>query len=95
MNKEAITKLQKQYGVHDLQLRINDGSIWSMEGTMGRSAMDALESGACYLGNRHTFDYWGNRIPGIGEVEEGTTGSLQNAINYWEDVIEYEDDVLL
>ena len=95
MNKEVITKLQKQYGVYDMQLRINDGSIWHMEGTMGRSAMDALETGACYLGNEHTYDYWGNRIPAIGEVQEGSVGSLQNSINYWEDVIEYEDDVLL
>jgi hypothetical protein len=91
MNKETITKLQKQYGVHDLQLRINDGSIWSMEGTMGRSAMDALESGACYLGDKHTFDFWGNRIPAISEIEEGSKGSLQNSINYWDNVIEYDD----
>jgi len=95
MNKEVITKLQKQYGVYDMQLAIIDGSIWSMEGTMGRSAMDALETGACYLGDVHTFDYWGNRIPAISEVEEGSVGSMQNTIGYWEDVIEYEDDVLL
>jgi len=91
MNKETITKLQKQYGVYDMQLAIINGSIWSMEGTIGRSAMDALESGACYLGDKHTFDFWGNRIPAISEVEEGSVGSMQNSINYWDNVIEYDD----
>ena len=85
MTINQISKLQKEFGMEWMQERINDGSIWSFEGSMGRQAMSMLKSGECYLGSSPTRDYYGNRIPSIDEVEEGTTGSLQNAINFWSD----------
>lgn len=62
-----------------LQRRINDGSIWSLEGSAGRAAMDAITSGLCVLGKQPCRDYWGNRIPSRYEVKRGTKGSAAYA----------------
>jgi len=58
-----------------MQRRINDGSIWHLEGSAGRAAMDLLDNGECMLGPRPCIDYWGNRIPARDEVKDGTKGS--------------------
>lgn len=62
-----------------LQRRINDGSIWHFEGSAGRAAMDAIESGLCILGKQPCRDYYGNRIPSRYEVKAGTKGSAAYA----------------
>lgn len=62
-----------------LQRRINDGSIWSFEGSAGRAAMSAIEGGRCVLGTKPCRDYWGNRVPARHEVQEGTKGSVEYA----------------
>jgi hypothetical protein len=59
-----------------LQSRINDGSIWSFEGSAGRAAMDAIDAGYCVLGTKPARDYWGNRIPSRYDVLRGTKGSV-------------------
>lgn len=59
----------------DLQAMINDGSVWHLEGSMGRHAMDEIRAGRCTVGPEATFDYWGNRVPGISELEPGTMGT--------------------
>lgn len=96
MTKKEINELQKEFNIDRMQEAIIDGSIWKFEGTMGRMAMDHLKSGMCYLGDTTTSDFYGNRIPAIHEVQEGTTGSLQNAINFWSDdynLIQLEDEI--
>lgn len=60
-----------------LQRAINSGSAWSMQGSMGRAMMAAIEVGRCCLGHTAAYDYWGNRIPSRTEVKEGTKGSVQ------------------
>ena len=59
----------------DFQLLINSGSVWGLEGSVGRYAMSQLESGHNMLGHEPTHDYWGNRVPSRHEVQEGTKGS--------------------
>ena len=59
-----------------LQRRINDGSIWSLEGSAGRAAMDAIDAGLCVLGRRSVRDYYGNLVPGRRDVVSGTKGSV-------------------
>jgi len=49
MNHKTIEKLQKEYGIDEIQRLINDGSVWKFEGSYGRYAMFLLESGACLL----------------------------------------------
>lgn len=58
-----------------VQRRINDGSIWKLEGSAGRGAMALIEQGLCMLGTTQHFDYWGNLIPARDNVVEGTKGS--------------------
>ena len=60
-----------------MQAAINDGSIWCMEGSMGRAAMDAITSGACMLGEIGHRDAYGNYIPSRHEVQPGTKGSRE------------------
>ena len=64
--------------VEALQRMISDGH-WSMQGSMGRAMMDAIESGYCVLGPDPAYDYWGNRIPSRSEVKSGTKGSIAYA----------------
>ena len=59
-----------------LQRRINDGSIWHFEGSAGRAAMNAIESGYCVLGRTGQQDFWGNYIPSRSQVKRGTKGSV-------------------
>ena len=86
MTKRQIRKLQKEYGFSEMQKLIDSGIVWKMEGQLGREAMDNLRSGACFLGIRHSFDYYGNRIPAIHEVAPGTKGSLGRSIKYYEKI---------
>jgi len=39
-----------------MQRAINSGVAWKMQGSYGRAAMDALESGACMLGRERCAD---------------------------------------
>lgn len=74
---------QREQGYAEMQNMIETGLAWKMEGAIGRSAMDLLRSGACFLPKQSHRDYYGNRIPSRDEVAKGTTGSLQNAIQFF------------
>ena len=90
MKVEDIKELQEKNGLTDLQELIDSGQVWHLEGAFGREAMRALEEGACLLPKESYTDYWGNKIPNLNEVKPGTTGSLENAIQYWTEHIESE-----
>lgn len=57
------------------QSLIDTGQAWQLEGSVGRTAMDLIETGYCMLGPDWHIDYWGNRVPSRDEVEPGTPGS--------------------
>lgn len=59
-----------------LQRAINAG-MWSLQGSYGRSMMEAIESGKCLLGLKSASDYWGNVIPSRLQVKDGTKGSWE------------------
>ena len=59
-----------------LQRAINSG-MWSLQGSYGRTMMDALQMGKCMLGLKSARDYWDNRIPSRIEVKDGTMGSWE------------------
>jgi len=40
LNYSRITKLQKENGFSEMQNLINSGTVWKMEGAMGRKAME-------------------------------------------------------
>ena len=55
--------------------RAINGGMWGLQGSYGRTMMQAIESGQCMLGANSARDYWGNRIPSRTEVMQGTKGS--------------------
>ena len=66
-------------GFFDAQELINSGMAWRLEGSIGRAAMNCIESGHCILGEQGHRDYYGNYVPSRYEVEPGTKGSLEYA----------------
>lgn len=65
-----------------LQRAINSGSAWTMEGSMGRAMMRAIEAGDCMLGPKPCRDYWQNFIPSRDMVQAGTKGSRQFVVDH-------------
>ena len=86
MNLEQITNLQASYGYTSMQDMINSGQAWQMEGSIGRAAMDLLESGACMLPLTPHRDAYANRIPSRDILQAGSTGTLENSVRFWERV---------
>lgn len=87
---EQITELQAEYGLTDLQKFIDTGDAWRMEGHIGRTAMSALEQGACLLSEDQHIDTYGSLVPSRNDVMPGTKGSLTLAQNFWQKVIDGE-----
>lgn len=84
MTIERITELQEANGLKEMQSMINSGQAWLMEGSYGRAAMQNLDSGACMLPEVRHKDYYGNTIPSRNDLVQGTKGTLENSINFWE-----------
>ena len=63
-----------------IQKAINSGYAWKMQGSYGRTMMDAIRSGYCMLGVHQAQDYYGNTIPSRDDVKEGTQGSYEYVI---------------
>jgi hypothetical protein len=63
--------------VKAMQRAINNGTVWHMQGSMGRAAMDMIRAGDCVLGTKAHRDYWGNIVPSRFDVKPGTVGSLE------------------
>lgn len=57
-----------------IQKAINSG-MWGLQGSYGRTMMEAISSGRCLLGQSGARDYYGNYIPSRDQVKEGTKGS--------------------
>jgi len=96
MNHKRIKALQIHYGIYDMQLQINSGLVWHMEGSAGRAASELLSRGACMLPLARHNDFYGNRIPSRKDIKQGTKGSYRNTQDFWIDVangdIEFEDN---
>lgn len=63
-----------------IQNTIN-GGMWGLQGSFGRTMMDAISAGRCVLGRNRAKDYYGNVIPSRDDVEEGTKGSVQYVVD--------------
>lgn len=83
MTYTQVLQAQRDNGFDGIQKLIDSGEVWKMEGSMGRYAMDCLKSGACFLPKKPSRDYYGSRIPSRDEVEEGSTGSFKNSVNFY------------
>lgn len=56
--------------------RLINAHAWTLEGSVGRAMMAAIEDGACVLGLTSTRDFYGSYIPSRFEVKQGTKGSV-------------------
>lgn len=57
------------------QYLIDTGMAWRMEGSVGRECMRLIEAGFCTVGQDAHFDYYGNRVPAIKDLEPGSMGT--------------------
>jgi hypothetical protein len=64
-----------------VQRAINSGSAWSLQGSYGRTMMQAIVDGYCILGKNSTRDYYGNHIPSRFDVQPGSVGSREFVAN--------------
>lgn len=91
MNWKTIKKMQDEYGYTPLQELINTGTAWKMEGSVGRTAMSALQSGACMLPKEVHYDAYGNKVPSRDMLKEGSTGTYQNSVKFYSEITEYTE----
>ncbi len=80
---EQIASIQKEYGFHEIQARIDSGLAWHLEGAFGRLAMKLLASGACMLPEVAHKDFYGNTVPSRTSLKAGTKGTLENSQTFW------------
>jgi hypothetical protein len=73
-NIETEAEVDEHEYYASIQRAIN-GGVWSMQGSYGRTMMQAISDGWCLLGTQSFNDYYGNRIPSRTEVKAGTKGS--------------------
>jgi hypothetical protein len=64
-----------------LQVAINNGVAWRLQGGYGRELMAAINNGYCMLGKNAYADYYGNVIPARDDVKPGTKGSWEYVAN--------------
>ncbi|HPM79147.1 MAG TPA: hypothetical protein PLF81_00530, partial [Candidatus Anammoximicrobium sp.] len=58
------------------QQLIDEGIVWKMQGSYGRTASDLIERGLCMLGPVGHFDDYGNYVPSRqGASASGVDGS--------------------
>lgn len=78
---EDVTGEEYVAGMQEL---INNGQAWQMEGSVGRTAMDLIEQGACMLGEESHRNAYGGYVPSRTEVKAGTKGSAEYVKKYQE-----------
>jgi hypothetical protein len=92
-----INNIETEDAVDEYELyasiqRAINGGLWSLQGSYGRTMMQAISDGWCLLGTESFNDYYGNRIPARTEVKEGTKGSPEYVLEHrgqeWLDFLE-------
>jgi hypothetical protein len=75
-------ELDEDSTVQMFQSMINDGSVWHLQSSYGRIAMELLKDGKCMLGEVSYCDPYGNKIPSRYEVQPGSFGSEEYQKKY-------------
>ncbi len=70
-----------------VQELVDSGMAWHREGSVGRTAMAALQNGAAVLPGERFRDFYGSVVPSYRDVldKPGSTGSIANAEAYEEE----------
>lgn len=74
MNIDFIIRFENGEATDDevianFQAMIDDGSVWGLQGSYGRTAAALIEQGFCRHATQQHSDYWGNPLP----VSEATS----------------------
>ena len=85
MNYKKIRRLQREMGYDYMQILVDSGVAWKLEGSVGREAMYLLEIGAVMLPKRPHQDYYGNTIPSRDWLKEGK-GTFKNSVNFYSNI---------
>lgn len=64
----------------DMQILVNSGMAWRMEGAIGRACMAAIDAGRIMCATEARRDYWGNIVPSRYDVKAGTKGSFDYVV---------------
>lgn len=85
--KEKFIRERQQDFPHIKMMQewIDNGYVWSMEGSVGREAMRGLKCGMYFLPNESFTNPYGQHIPSREEIRIGTDGSLDNAYDFYND----------
>lgn len=75
-----------------MQELIENGLAWHFEGSVGREAMSFLKCGACFLPTTPFKDYYGNEVPSRESLKPGSTGTIENATEFWKSIKEEYDE---
>jgi hypothetical protein len=90
-NIETDTPVDEYEYYASVQRAIN-GGMWSLQGSYGRTMMQAISDGWCLLGKSSARDFYGNTIPSRTEVKAGTKGSPEFVLEHrgqeWLDFLE-------
>jgi len=90
-NIETEAEVDNDEYYASVQRAIN-GGMWSLQGSYGRSMMQAISDGWCLLGKSSARDFYGNTIPSRTEVKAGTKGSPEFVLEHrgqeWLDFLE-------
>jgi hypothetical protein len=85
MNYKKIRRLQREMGYDYMQILVDSGIAWKLEGSVGREAMHLLEIGAIMLPKTAHQDYYGNVIPSRDWLKEGK-GTFQHSVKFYSHV---------
>jgi hypothetical protein len=85
MNYKKIRRLQREMGYDYMQILVDSGIAWKLEGSVGREAMYLLEIGAIMLPKMPHQDYYGNTIPSRDWLKEGK-GTFQHSVKFYSHV---------
>jgi len=61
------------------QEMVNDGSVWKLQGSYGRTAQAMLDAGVIQPPTKATTDYYGNKIPTKGQPPTGAEMKIDKA----------------
>jgi hypothetical protein len=87
LSLKDINNIESDDAVDEYELyasiqRAINGGLWSMQGSYGRTMMQAISDGWCLLGTKSALDYYGNHIPSRTEVKAGTKGSPEYVLEH-------------
>lgn len=68
---EGSEEADEDTNIEAWQFLIDQGVVWQLQGSFGRTAMDLIRDGICQLPPKRQTDHWGHTIPSRDDLEKG------------------------